>query len=83
MLVTVACEEIVEFLAAEIAPGRPAAFQASEATRDRVAELVHREKTCGLSPAEAEELNHFLHLEHLMRLAKVRARLRLTKAPGA
>ncbi len=49
-------------------------FEASQATKDRVAELLHREKTSGLSPEDTSELDHYLELEHLMRLAKSRAR---------
>jgi uncharacterized protein YnzC (UPF0291/DUF896 family) len=48
--------------------------QASEAMRARVAELVEREKTEGLTPAETSELEHFIQLEHAMRLAKTRAK---------
>lgn len=73
---TVAYEELVDFLAAEIAPSSLAAFRPSDATRDRVADLIQREKTGALSSQETEELNHFLHLEHVMRLAKARAHLR-------
>jgi hypothetical protein len=39
--------------------------------------LIRREKTAGLSADETEELNHYLHIEHLMRLAKARARQHL------
>jgi len=39
--------------------------------------LIHKEKTTGLSDEEASELDHFLKLEHLMRLAKACARTRL------
>jgi len=33
-----------------------------------------REKEGELSPAEKSELDHYMQLEHLMRLAKARAR---------
>jgi hypothetical protein len=39
-----------------------------------VADLIDREKNTGLSPEETSELDSFLKLEHLMRLAKTRAR---------
>ena len=38
--------------------------------RDHVADLVRREKTTGLSPGDKSELDHYVHIEHLMRLAK-------------
>ena len=41
-----------------------------------VQELIEREKHETLSPEEASELTHYLQLEHLMRLAKARARSR-------
>ena len=69
-----AYEEIVDFIAAGTSPDSLVRFQASEATKARVADLIHREKTSGLSPEETEELNHYMQLEHLMRLAKARAR---------
>jgi hypothetical protein len=69
-----AYEEIVEFIAAGVTPRMVAQFQPSQETKDRVADLIHREKTSGLSPEEATELEHYLQLEHIMRLAKARAR---------
>jgi hypothetical protein len=39
-----------------------------------VAELIEREKTASLSQDEQSELDHYTQLEHLMRLAKARAR---------
>jgi hypothetical protein len=68
-----AYEEIVDFIAAGTSPGKIIAFRPSEATKERVADLIHREKTVGLAPDEAAELGHYLQLEHLMRLAKARA----------
>ncbi len=50
----------------------------SEAAKDRVAKLIHWEKTEGLSAAETAELDHYMQLEHLMRLAKARARRHLS-----
>ena len=68
-------EEIVDFIAAETPPERLIKFEASDETKHRVADLIQREKTSGLPAEEASELDHFLKLEHLMRLAKARARL--------
>ena len=72
-----AYEEIVDFIAAGSTPSRVVAFQPSAATKAHVAELIQREKSSGLAPSEQAELNHFLQLEHVMRLAKARARLHL------
>ena len=74
---TRAYEEIIDFIAAGTTPSRVVAFQPSQEVKDRVADLIHREKTVGLSPEESSELNQYLQLEHLMRLAKARARAHL------
>lgn len=75
-----AYEEVIEFIAAGTSPSSVIGFQASSATREWVAELIYREKTTGLSPEEASELDHYLQLEHIMRLAKARARQHLAHA---
>jgi hypothetical protein len=69
-----AYEEIVEFIASGATPANVAAFRPSAHTKQRVAELIEKEKTSGLSHDEASELSHYLQLEHVMRLAKARAR---------
>lgn len=74
---TRAYEEIVDFIATGTTPSRVIAFQPSEEVKARVADLLSREKTTGLSPDESSELNQYLQLEHLMRLAKARARAHL------
>jgi len=72
-----AYEEIIDWLASGFTPEDLVAYRPSEAVRERVADLIQQEKTVGLTPAEAEEMAHFLQLEHLLRLAKARARHRL------
>jgi hypothetical protein len=74
---TRAYEEVIEFIAAGTSPDGVAAFRPSDATRQRVADLVQREKGEGLTTEERSELEHYLQLEHLMRLAKARARQHL------
>ena len=69
-----AYEEFIDFIAAGPSSEHVATFQPSEATRRRVFDLVAREKREGLSAAEAEELDQYMRLEHIMRLAKARAR---------
>jgi hypothetical protein len=43
-----------------------------------VSELIEWEKTRGLTDDEKSELDHYMQLEHVMRLAKARARARLS-----
>lgn len=68
-----AYEEVVEFIASR-SPRDVVEFKPSEPARKRVWDLIEREKTDGLSPAEKSELDHYTEIEHLMRLAKARAR---------
>jgi hypothetical protein len=74
-----AYDEIVDFIAAGTTPDAVAEFAPSQQTKDYVADLTHREKTIGLSAEESSELDHFMKLEHLMRLAKARARTLCSK----
>ncbi len=69
-----AYDEIVEFIAAGTTPDSVVRFEPSQETKDYVANLIQKEKTAGLTPEESSELDHFVKLEHLMRLAKARAR---------
>jgi hypothetical protein len=71
---TIAYDEFVDFIAAGTTPSGVVAFQPSEATKERVEYLIRREKNGGLSPEETAELDNYLHIEHVMRLAKARAR---------
>jgi hypothetical protein len=73
-LATRAYEEFIDFIAAGSTPAEVIAFHPSEAARQRVADLLEREKDATLAPDEQSELDHYLQLEHLMRLAKARAR---------
>lgn len=68
-----AYEEIIDFIAAGTSPDSIVAYQPSQTAKDRVADLIFLEKTGGLSPDEKSELDHYLQLEHIMRLAKARA----------
>ena len=74
-----AYSELVDFIATHTPPEKLVAFRPSAKTRRRVADLVQREKLDGLSRDESSELDHFIELEHLMRLAKARARQQLAE----
>ena len=65
--------EIIDFLAAGTTPTSLIAFRPSAAAKQRVADLIQREKGSGLTLEEQAELEHYLQLEHLMRLAKTQA----------
>jgi hypothetical protein len=75
-----AYEEFVEFIAAGTSPQNVVAFRPSEETRRHVFDLIEREREEGLSDDEKSELDHYLQIEHLMRLAKAKARQYLDKS---
>jgi hypothetical protein len=68
-----AYEEIINFLAGGITSQKLIEFQVSETVKERVADLIYREKNNNISADEKSELDHYLMLEHLLRLAKAQA----------
>jgi len=66
--------EIVDFIAGGTTPESVVDFRPSLEVQLRVAELIEREKGSGLSTEEKAELDHFLELEHILRMAKAKAR---------
>jgi len=72
-VMTRAYEELIDFIAAGTTPESLIDFQPSEVVKERVADLIDREKNETLSKDEKTELDHYLMLEHLLRLAKALA----------
>lgn len=68
-----AYDEIIDFFAAGTTPQTLIDFKPSEVARERVADLIFNEKNLGLTGAEKAELDQYLLLEHMLRLAKARA----------
>lgn len=68
-----AYEEVAEFIAKR-GPREVSEFKPSPEVRQRVRELLEREKTGGLAPEDRRELDHHENLELLMNLARARAR---------
>jgi hypothetical protein len=66
-------DEIIEFIAAGTTPQSVIDFKLSDAAKDRLEALVYRAKTEGLTGSDEQELDRFLTLEHIMRLAKAKA----------
>src|SRR5271154_2363073 len=64
-----AFDEILDFLAAGTTAETIAKFRPSEAAQVRVQELVERRDEGQITPAESEELEEYLRLEHLMIMA--------------
>ena len=70
-----AADEFVDFLVGNIPSPKLANFHSSEDARRRVWMLIEKEKESGLLPEEKLELEDYLKLEHLLVLAKAKARL--------
>jgi hypothetical protein len=71
-----AYEELVDFIAAAVTPAALSQLEASRESKERVADLIERQKSGSLTPDEGSELDQYLKLEHVMRLAKARAQAR-------
>jgi hypothetical protein len=67
-------EEIIDFIARGTTPESVVAFRPSEALQQRVADLSERAQEGKLSAEERSELEDCLQLEHIMIMAKARAR---------
>jgi hypothetical protein len=66
--------EIVDFIASGTTPQAVADYRPSLEAQRRIAELIAQEKEGSLSVEEKSELDHFMDLEHILRVAKARAR---------
>lgn len=71
---------IVETLASRPTPEEILAIQPSAALQARMSELLERNKAGALSREEEAELERYLTLEHLVRLAKVHAYRQIDEA---
>ena len=71
-------EEILDFIAAGTTPAALIAFRPSTQAQQRVAELVEQSEDGRISPQDQSELDDYLLLEHLMIMAKARARHHLS-----
>jgi hypothetical protein len=67
-------EEIIDFIAAGTTPESIIAFRPSEALQSRVTDLSGKANDGDISSEELSELEDCLQLEHIMVLAKARAR---------
>jgi hypothetical protein len=74
MKATKSYEEIIDFIAAGTTPEAVVAFHPSESVLQRVIELMERSKDGSISTEEQSDLDDYLQLEHIMIMAKARAR---------
>ncbi len=76
---TPAYHEIIDFIAAGTTPSEVANFRPSPEAQRRITDLLEREREQHLSPGEKAELDHFMELEHILRMAKAKARQILSR----
>ncbi|MFN0118864.1 MAG: hypothetical protein ACKV2V_00010 [Blastocatellia bacterium] len=74
MEITRAYEEFVNLIAMGTTPESVIAFRPSPEAQERIDDLVYRAKNIGLSASEQKELDHYVEVEHLLRMAKALSR---------
>ena len=77
MVVTRVFDEIVDFITSTPQPEQILKFKPSADAQMRLESLLDKKREDGLSADENHELEQYLTIEHIMRLAKARARQRL------
>ena len=71
-------DSVADFIAS-MNPEKVLGLRADPDMQSRLEKLIEKEKTTGLSAEEKEELDHYIVLERLIRLAKARALFRLSQ----
>jgi hypothetical protein len=66
--------EIIDFFASGTAPQMVADFKPSLTVQQRALELLELAKQGRLTPEQESELEHLTQLEHILRMARARAR---------
>lgn len=79
MYAATAYEEIIDFIASGTSPEKVIAFRPSESLQSRVSDLLFRNQNESLNSEEKSELESYMLLEHIMRLAKARSSKILTQ----
>jgi hypothetical protein len=72
-----AFDEIIDFITSMPQPQQVLAYKPSTESQTRLEDLLEKQRNSVLNEAENKELEQFLLIEHLMRIAKARARKRL------
>lgn len=74
-----AYDHVADFIAA-MNPAKVLELKAPDSVRLRLEDLIEREKDQVLTQEEKDELDHYIVLERLIRLAKAHARLKMVAA---
>ena len=74
--------DVLELLAALPTPEEILALRPSEGLSTRVAELLRKARAGEMTPGDEEDWERYEYLEHLVRMAKAAAHLKLTPSVG-
>lgn len=69
--------EVLEFLASLPTPKEMVNLRPSKTLQDRISRLLEKSRSTGLTPEENQEWEQYQYLEHLVRIAKAKALLKL------
>jgi len=76
----VGAAQVMEFLAGLPTPDETLTLRPSDALQARINELLDKNRAEGLTPDEEREWEQYEYLEHLVRMAKAKALLKLKTA---
>ena len=71
--------EVLEFLAGLPTPEEIVVLRPAEALQARVSQLLEKNRSEGLTPDEEHEWSQYQYLEHLVRMAKANAYLKMQR----
>ena len=71
-------DEIIDFITSSPAPQNVLAYRPNPKLQERVEDLIYKKKTSVLSSDENTELERYLLIEHIMIMAKKRAKKQLS-----
>ncbi len=74
MIATPIYNEFIDFLAGGFSPEQIVKYRPSEKLQNQVIDLIAKEKSGYLTEEEQFQLTYYLQLEHIIRMAKARAR---------
>ncbi|MEA5460985.1 hypothetical protein VB796_18130 [Arcicella sp. LKC2W] len=72
-------DEVINFITSFPKPEDVLAYKAPDSIQNRVEDLLYKKQTSFLNDDEIEEMNKFLLLEHMMRMAKKNAKKKLAQ----
>lgn len=75
--------EVLEFLANLPTAEDIIALRPSESFQAQIGTLLEKNRTVGLTPAEKQQWQGYQYLEHIVRMAKARAFLKLSESHAA